>query len=91
MPSGLKLSVVLVDVSEVLSLHCLLELVLGLFDGCLLVSRDLVAVLLEVLLCLEAHTVGIVDLVDTLLLSLVSSLVSLSLIPHPLDLSVRKS
>ena len=57
----------------------------------LLVSGDLIAILLELLLCSEDVRVGSVDLLDALLLLLILLLVSLSLVAHALDLCVSKT
>ena len=53
MPCSLEFSVVFVDVSDVLSLYSLLEGVHCVLDSSLLLCRNLVTVLLEVLLCLD--------------------------------------
>ena len=64
----------------------LFELAQSTLDRRLLVSGDLVAVLLQLLLGGEDVRVGSVDLLDALLLLLILSLVSLSLVAHTLDL-----
>ena len=60
-----------VDVGYVLRLVGFLELSEGILYSTLLVCRNLVTVLLEVLLTLEDKGIGSVDLVDLLTLSLV--------------------
>ncbi len=64
----------------------LFELAESTLDSRLLVSGNLITVLLQLLLGGEDVRIGCVDLLDTLLLLLVLSLVSLSLIAHTLDL-----
>ena len=80
-----------VDVGDVLRLVGFLELTESVLDGTLLVSGDLVAILLEVLLALEDEGIGTVDLVYLLAsLALASSrilLISSSLSPE--EASIR--
>jgi len=60
-------------------------------DGCLLVGRDLVAQLLQLLLRLEDGGVGLVQLVDALLGHPVGFRVGGCLFLHPLDLVVAQA
>ena len=85
MPGSLESRVRAVYGSYVLRLHGLLQVCAGAFDGALLVGRNLVAVLLEILLGLEYHSVTVVYLVYALLGLLVRSLIGLGLVTHPLD------
>lgn len=80
-----------VDVSEILALDSLLKGGDICLDLGLDISGNLIAIVLEELLSLEAKGISVVDLVNPLLGGLVSGLVGLGLIPHPLDLSVRKT
>ena len=82
---------ILVDVSDILTLHSFLKTSDISLHVRLHVSRNLIAILLEELLSLEAKSVSVVDLVDSLLLGLIGSLISLGLVTHPLDLLVRKT
>ena len=80
-----------VDVGDVLRLVGLAELTESILDSALLVSGYLVAVLLEVFLALEDEGVSAIDLVYPLTLGLVSGLVGLGLVTHPLDLVLTQS
>ena len=82
---------ILVDISDILTLHSFLKACDIRLHIRLDVSRDLIAILLQELLSLEAESVSVVVLVDSLLLGLIGSLISLGLVTHPLDLLVRKT
>ena len=79
------------DISEILILDSLFQACESSIDSIPLLCRNLVTVVLEVLLRLEAESIGIVDLVDSFLLSLVGSLIGLGLITHPLDFILTQS
>ena len=91
MPSLFKLAGPALYVRDVLRLDRLLEAAERRLYRRLLVSRDLVAIFLEILLGLEAECVSVVDLVYPLLLGLVRSLVGLGFIPHTLDLILAQA
>ena len=90
MPGLLESLGMSVYVSYVLRLHGLLEAAQSIVDGIPLVGRNLVTVIPEVLLGLEAESIGIVDLVNPLPLGLVGCLIGLGLVTHPLDLALGK-
>ena len=90
-PCCLEFGVVFLDVGKILGIDSILELRACALDRRFLLGRDLVSVLLEVLLGLEHHRIGVVHLIDALLLRLVRFLVGLGLIPHTLDFVIRKS
>ena len=79
------------DISDILILDSLFQACESSIDSIPLLCRNLVAVVLEVLLGLEAESIGIVNLVDSFLLSLVGSLIGLGLITHSLNLILTQS
>ena len=79
------------DISDILILDSLFQACESSIDSIPLLCRNLVAVVLEVLLGLEAESIGIIDLVDSFLLSLVGSLIGLGLVTHPLDFIFAQS
>ncbi len=80
-----------VDGSEVLSLVGIAELLEGSLDFGLHVGRQLVAALLEHVLGLEDHRVGLVELVDLLALTLVGVCIGFCLSLHALNLFLREA
>ena len=86
LPGGVDLGHGLVDLLDVAGAVGGLQLVEGALDGVLLVGGDLVTVLLEVLLALEDHTVGVVDFLHLFLGLLVGVGVGLGFGLHALDL-----
>ncbi len=85
LPGGVDLGHGLVDLLDVAGAVGGLELVEGGLDGALLLGGNLVAVVLEVLLALEDHVVGVVDLLNLLLGLLVGVGVGLGFGFHALD------
>ena len=79
------------DISDILILDSLFQACESSIDSIPLLCRNLVAIVLEVLLGLEAESIGIVNLVDSFLLSLVGSLIGLGLITHSLNLIFTQS
>ena len=69
----------------------ILELLECILDILLLVGRNLVAIVLQEVLGGENHRVGLVELVDTLALSLVGSGILLCLSLHTVDLLLAKT
>ena len=76
---------------EVLCLVGILELLQSSLDGCLLVGGELVAQVLELVLGLEDHAVGLVELVHLLALLAVGLCVGLGLGLHALDLLLAEA
>ena len=91
MPSLFKCLGICLDISNILSLDSLFQACKGSIDSIPLVSRNLVAIVFKILLGLEAKRISTIDLIDSLLLSLVGSLIGLSLITHSLDFILAKS
>ena len=91
MPSLLERLRICLDVRYVLSLDSLLQACESRIDSIPLVCRNLVTVILEILLALEAEGVSIIDLVHPFLLCLVRSLIGLGLVTHPLDLILAEA
>ena len=79
------------DISDILILDSFLQACESSIDSIPLVSRNLVTIVLEILLGLESERISAVDLVNSLLLGLVGSLVGLGLITHPLDFILAES
>ncbi len=72
-------------------LVCIAQLLQCALDVALLVCGNLVAIVLEVLLALEYHCIGGVNLVHKLLARLVGSLVGLGLVAHLLDFALGQA
>ena len=91
LPCRIELGQCRVDSGHVSVLMRLLQLTQRRFDGSLLIGRQLVSVLLELLLGREDVRIGSVDLFDTLLLLFILRLVGLCLVAHALDLLLGKT
>ena len=91
LPSGVDFLHSLVDAGDVAGAVGGLQFVEGVLDGALLVGGQLVAVVLQVLLALEDHTVGSVDFLNLLFGLLVVGGVGLGLGLHTLDFVVAQA
>ena len=69
----------------------ILQLLEGILDSWLVLCRNLVANLLELILCLENHRVGLIHLVNTFALFLISLGILFGLCLHAVDFVLRQT